>query len=374
MVSVRQHSGLKVMIEAIAGHALAGQRQDRGLLVPEETWPSLLRELYAERLTGLAVEAVESGRVDLSDTQWAELIDRQRTAMLWALALEKKLFRLAPAFERAGVDLVVLKGPSLAHTVYPDPSWRPFGDLDLLVRTKDWRRACEILEEHGFHRRLPEPRPGFDERFGKAAVHRDEQGIDIDLHRTLVLGPFGLWIEPEVLFDRAVPLSLGGRAFRRLDDTSLLLHVCMHAVLGFEKALIMPLRDVMQVAQQGDVDWQELHTLARKWKLRAVVHRAFLMAATTLSTEWKPPALEVGNETASRRELKALSAYVTERRGRGGTARATLLAIPGVRPKLAYVLSLVAPRREFLAARTGGRGSYVRRWRVAASWLRRRRS
>src|SRR5207253_1468780 len=130
-----------------------------------------------------------------------ELLETHREVVLPPLVVERGLLEVAPSFEEAAVEFLILKGPALAHTVYPDPAWRYFTDLDVLVAPKDWRRACAVLEALGFKRGQPEPRPGFVERFGGAPSYHRPTGVEVDLHRTLVLGPFGLWVETDRLFE-----------------------------------------------------------------------------------------------------------------------------------------------------------------------------
>lgn len=356
----------------MAGFGLPGS-DDTAVEVPKEEWPPFLAGLDRQRLTGLAMAAARAGHLELGDEQWDDLLVHHSDSMLWALTVERKLLALADRFEEAGIEAIALKGSTVAHTVYPDPSWRPFGDLDLLVHTADWRRTCALLAGLGFERRLPEPRAGFDERFGKAAVHSNGDGVEIDLHRTLVLGPFGLWMDPDELFGRTATLRLGGREVRRLDDTALLLHACMHASLGWNPPLLMPLRDVAQVASVGEIDWVELADLAERWRLRAVVRHAFQTSAATLGVLLPGEASEVLRSEPTRRERRVLDGYVGHRPARGGTATSTLRAIPGVRSKAAYVRALVFPRREFLDRRTAGRGTYWRRWLIPVRWLTRRR-
>jgi Uncharacterised nucleotidyltransferase len=356
----------------IAGFGLPGHDR-RPVRVAKEEWPAFLQTVELQRLTGLAMAAAGSGSLELSDEQWDELVDHHADAMLWALIVERKLLSLAGQFEEAGIEVVALKGSTMAHTVYPDPSWRPFADVDVLVRTADWRRSCDLLASLGFGRRLPEPRPGFDERFGKAAVHTNGDGVEIDLHRTLVLGPFGLWLDPEDLFRRSVPLRIGGSTVRRLDDTALLLHACIHASLGWAPPLLLPLRDVAQVATHGRIDWEEFERLALKWRLRSVAGHAFQNVAATLEVELPAPAIELARVEPSRKEQRLLAAYTTGRRFRGGTATSTLRAIPGLRVKAAYVWALVFPRRDFLDRRASARGSYWRRWLIPVRWVTRRR-
>jgi hypothetical protein len=338
--------------------------------VPEMDWLRLLAQLDGQRLTGLAVAGAESGWLELTEEQGEQLLERHRMAMMQALALERWLLRVSVAFQAAAIESVVLKGPALAHTVYPNPAWRPFVDLDLLVRGREWRRACEVLAGLGFRRDLPEPRRGFDERFGKAAAHTGPDGLSLDLHRTLVVGPFGLWMDPEELFERTSTLRLAGRDLRRLDDTAVMAHAGMHAALGWWPPLLLPLRDVAQVAWKGNVDWDALAGLARHWRLTAVLQLA-VESARTIGLGMPPEAARVLEGTSRRVERRALKAYTTDRWVGGGTAVATLQAIPGLRAKLSYARHLLFPDREFLVARAGGRRpTYARRLRIPLRWAR----
>lgn len=359
----------------IAGFGLQNGDDPGPVTVPSLAWDWLLPHLSQQRLTGLALASAESRWLELTPEQEAKLLERHRSAMMQALSLERWTVRLSAAFEDAGINSVVLKGSSLAHTVYPDPSWRPFADLDLLVQGRDWRRACTVLSELGFRRDLPEPRPGFDERFGKAAAHTAPDGLSLDLHRTLVLGPFGLWMDPAELFDRAIPFSVGGRVLRRLDDTTLLAHVCMHAVLGWKPPLLLPLRDVAQVARVGRVDWTLLSELARRWRLAAVLRYAFEASSELLGAVLPEESAELLRYRPRRGERRALEAYTTDRRDRGGTALSTVRAIRGIRGKVAYIRSMLFPDRAFLAARAHrpGRPSHVGRLMVPVRWMKRGR-
>ena len=69
------------------------------------------------------------------------------------------------------------------------------------------------------------------------------------------------------------------------------------------------------------------------------------------------------------RDERLLEGYTTKRPA-GGTAVATLAAIPGMRAKAAYVWALTVPRREFLRARMPVRATYPMRWRRAVERVR----
>jgi hypothetical protein len=364
--------GLLGLVRRIAATSLPGRSRGPTTKVPPAAWPRLLSRIVQERLSGLAVEAAEQGWLWLDDDQLRELLEQHREAMLWTLRVERMLLVVSRHLEALGVGSVVLKGPALAHTHYPDPSLRAFRDLDLLVPTRQWRAACSALEALGMRRRLPEPRPGFDERFGKAAVYTGSEGVQVDLHRTLAQGPFGQWMDPEELFGRTTSFALAGRNLRRLDDTALLLHACVHASLGWTPPELLPLRDIAQISTGGEVDWASLEGLAARWRLGAVLVHAFTTTLQALGSVLPTKGRRLMHMEVRPEERRALRAYITGRRRRGATVRSTLRAIRGPRTKAAYIVALVFPKREFVMARTGdgGRGSYLHRWAVPLRWIR----
>jgi hypothetical protein len=66
------------------------------------------------------------------------------------LLLYQQLEAMLEAFERAGLAVMVVKGPVVADTVYPHPGWRPMVDLDLVVKDEDWAPSMAVLTELGF--------------------------------------------------------------------------------------------------------------------------------------------------------------------------------------------------------------------------------
>ena len=358
---------METVARMIAASGLEATKRNEPAELSGPLWERLLARIRFERLTGLAVDSAAAGSLRLSDAQATELLAAHRRAMAWCLGVERKLIGLAEAFDAEGIGFSVLKGPSVAHTVYSESCLRSFADVDLLVSTADYKPACLLLGRLGHRRERPEPRAGFEERFGKASVHKHpEDAIEVDLHRTLVLGPFGLWIRPEELLERRTSFLLAGRKLSRLDDTGMLLNVAMHASLGSWPHRLVPLRDILEVSFFGDVEWDVLIRWAERWRLSAVLQHAFATATTTLGV---PPPIEaraLGSIRAPRSQVRSLAAYMGEERRRGGTAVSTVRAIPGARAKVAYIRALVLPNREFLEARMGeADASYRRRWAIA---------
>jgi hypothetical protein len=347
--------------------AAAGLPGAQPIRVPEVVADAVVGHLANQRLTGVAIEGLRSGAVVLPDGARAALSDAHLRASVLVVALERRLGQVVRALLEEDVEPVVLKGPTLARPFYGSIV-RTYGDIDLLVPVAGWRRALDVLARSGFRRLIPEPRPGFDERFGKGASHADPEGYEVDLHRTLVLGPFGLWIDPDELLSRAVPFSWHDRTFRRLDDTATLLHVCLHASLGSRPPLLLPLRDVLQVAYTGTVDWGAFAELSRRWRIGAPVSWALRSAAETLGVPLPPAAAALELGAPGLVERWALRAYVTDRRGTGGIELGTLVGLDGIRDRIAYARALLFPDEEFRATR--GTPRRTARWKRPAAWAR----
>jgi len=130
---------------------------------------------------------------------------------------------------------------------------------------------------------------------------------------------------------------------------------------------------VAQVAHFATAEWDAVLERSARWRLGSVVRHALEYASSHLDVALPPEASPVMAGRSPRKERRALRAYVTDRRYRGGQAISTLGAIRGIRGKAAYIRALLFPDRDFLSDRQGeGRPSYMARWRVALGWLRSR--
>jgi Uncharacterised nucleotidyltransferase len=66
------------------------------------------------------------------------------------MRMTAELFRLLNLFAAKDISAIVVKGPVLAMQACGDPAMRSYGDLDLLVRQRDIRRATESLQAVGY--------------------------------------------------------------------------------------------------------------------------------------------------------------------------------------------------------------------------------
>jgi hypothetical protein len=341
-------------LRAIAAYGLPGSLP-AGPAAPLDPvqWDELLLHVRLQRLSPLLARAVSDGTFPATDPQIKEALDVDTQALARVLVLEATLVQAAGLLSDAGVAFRVLKGPTVAHLDYPDPAWRDFGDIDLLVRPDHLELAIAMLGRHGYARRFPEPRAGFDRRFTKSVSVVNPDGLEFDLHRTLAPGPLGLRVQVDMLWD-APParLRLGGRTLDAMGPDERLLHACYHAVLGNSPPRLVPLRDIGQLLLGDAVDSDRVRRLAAAWRGQAVVAHAISTAWSSLRLTDQVALSTWAAEYVPRgRERNELARAISPRYTFTAQAVDAVRAIRGPRDRLAYLTALAVPDRRYLRGR-----------------------
>ena len=218
----------------------------------DRDWRGLLALARTQRAEGPLAQAIAAGALVVTPQQQDQAFAAHRAAMSLTLLLERDLLAIHAHLVDAGVDLVVVKGAATAHLDEADPAARAFGDIDLLVRASSLPTAIRVIEQQGGTRRHLEPRPGFDTRFSKGVSFRFARNCEIDLHRTLAPGPFGLRVDLDELFASRQHYEIGDIGLDALDRPSRFLHAAYHAVLGDAFPRLTTLRDLVRTAPVSD--------------------------------------------------------------------------------------------------------------------------
>jgi hypothetical protein len=337
---------------AVAGYRLPGA--SRALpaepLGPQE-WATVLAAAQNHRLTGFLEAAVADGALPATEEQARQARAAHRTAQLRVLALEGELVAVVERLAGAGVDTRVLKGSAVAHLDYPDPGLRSFIDNDVLLRAADIGRAAEVLTAAGYRRTLAEPRPGFDRRFDKGMTLIPPAGYEVDLHRTFVLGPWGLRIDLAALWDEGQEFHLAGHALRALSPVNRFVHACYHAALGNWPLRLGSLRDVAEMLRRLDGDAEPVRLLAARWRVEAVVAAAVVDSRRLLGITAVGALSRWASEyRPTRRELDWLALHTHSDKTFAAQALATLRVLRW-RDKAAYLRALMLPDARYTAGR-----------------------
>jgi putative nucleotidyltransferase-like protein len=184
-------------------------------------------------------------------------------AVAWALVADRTIAKVFAALNAAGVEAIVLKGPSLADLYIGEPM-RVYTDSDLLVAEEALPRAASVLHGLGFVR-LPSGDVEEEPHSQHAEIwHRSADMAYVDLHRTLPgigVSPRAAWA---ILSSRTERLRVRGVDVDVLVRPARALHVALHAAQHGAKGG-KPLRDLGLGVERFDEEvWVDALGLARE--------------------------------------------------------------------------------------------------------------
>lgn len=174
------------------------------------------------------------------------------------------------ALEKAGIQPVLMKGASLA-ALYPEPSMRQWGDIDLFVGKEQYHPACAVMRET-FPKALK-----FDEELDHYKHYNIiADGVSIETHRVSVNMTHPRDVRRYAKMEafgvaKAESLEVSGLEVNIFEPTFNALFVFLHAWehLITEGANIRQLCDLALLLQheQETIDWKRLERWLKELKL-----------------------------------------------------------------------------------------------------------
>jgi hypothetical protein len=193
-----------------------------------------------------------------------------------------ELFRLVDQFRDAGLDAVLVKGPTLALRAYGDTGARQYGDLDFLVRQKDILRATELMISAGYQ---PEIRPeaiSAKKIPGQYVFVRIAAPLLVELHteRTMRYFPRGLPIEE--FFARRQYIAIDSHQIPALAIEDELLLICIHGAKHLWERLSLVADIAAFVDRQTSLNWEHSFATARAVGAERMLDTGLLLARNLL--------------------------------------------------------------------------------------------
>jgi len=279
--------------------------------------------------------------VTLPERQRATLGGLRRTSALNSLGLASDLAKSCAALDRAGIEVLAIKGPAFATLVYGSPDRREARDLDLLVRPEALDHALSVLDDLGFR---PDGNGPGEVNAHLARVRRGQEHV-VDLRhgaRSMLIELHVSLVSDDRLFPAAglqpwentVTVTVAGVPIRTLSLEAAVVYAAFHGCKHVWARLFW-LMDMAAAVQSGAVRWETALTLARRVGCERHLAVALVLARDLLGTPLPPavasePALVARAEKAASVMRSTLTAPpLTDRQAvyRIGLARYTLLDI-----------------------------------------------
>jgi hypothetical protein len=210
-------------------------------------------------------------------------IDNTRTN----LGLIRELRDVVHQLKARDIDCALFKGISLSQLVYRDFSIRKCGDIDLLVRKKDFRRAKALFLSLGFRQTLSDKA---ELACLQSALWHEQRRLQVDLHWGIP--PALLGIRSDKIMNSLSQMSIGGTSVSVFSTEDVFITLCVNAVKEYWNQLLYPYCDIHEFLQSDiRLDWQPLLRRAEALNCRRPLVAALGVVSHLFETRL-PPALQ----------------------------------------------------------------------------------
>jgi hypothetical protein len=264
--------------------------------------PDLVALADAHKVTPWLAAAVASDAEFLDEPALRPLTEAATGQAFHTLRRFAELSAILTLLNDADVPVVVLKGPVLGQTVYPEASLRPYGDVDMLIHERDLVLVSRMLiargyeEKNGAHdhggERLHECHGVFQRIFTNQSsgqiveVHCD--------HLQIGLEPVGM----DEIWAKSIPIRLGRGHARALEPHDLFVQLCVHLQRhGYERLIWF--KDLDLIVRAGSVDWSEVESRAIAQGCLASVAYTLRLLPEVLGTPLPEGARALSNRQGS---------------------------------------------------------------------------
>jgi hypothetical protein len=284
-------------VTALAQRGAGVKRGEMPTLHHPDAWSTVLDLATEHRVAPLVWEALSDAASAVPPPIGAafekQLFQSSATSMLCENALQGLMTMLA----LCGVDVLVLKGPSIAHSVYPRPQLRTYNDLDVLCRSTDYPKLRRALLAGGYaavpfepmgpsdgsHETL-KPKPSPMESHSVRGFYDSSADVKFEVHFDLL--QFGLRDRNcEEFWRRSRTLKAGPIQIPVLSPEHQFLHLAAHVQRhSFSRLGWLIDIDLLVRQQLERLDWSSIVQLARDEGMGAVVRHVLEIAHSVLDT------------------------------------------------------------------------------------------
>ena len=257
--------------------------------------------------------------VPRADGALSEVLNRLRAGLFgdiqFRMFLTRELLNLCQQFQTQGIPLLAYKGPALSFFLYQDVTFRPFSDLDILVRKKDFQKAAGLLRQMGYHfpldRLTPKRRRAALRCERSYTMSRLIEGkrVIAELHWDIMPACFFLPVNTEDFWKRIQPIEIHGTRIFIHGVEDLLLTLCAHGCKdGWSR--LWWLTDIAELIRaHPEIRWPQVMERAKTLGAQRILGLGLFLAHHLLRVNLLDRVLQ---KIASDREIPPMTEKVKE--------------------------------------------------------------
>jgi len=184
-----------------------------------------------------------------------------------------QLIELTNLLNKNSIDVISIKGPTLAKLAYGDITLRQFGDIDILVRESQIQKVDEILKRYGYQSLY---RDGIlsnqiclDKLIDIGYIYN--QTILLEVHWRLLESKHNGDMALNKPFDSTQSIDINTTTLYTLSNELLLIYVALHGA-KHAWSRIGWVCDIDRLVRRGDIEWQTCIDMARESKMQQALY------------------------------------------------------------------------------------------------------
>jgi hypothetical protein len=281
-------------VTAVALIGAGGRPEPLPELDSPELWPTVVDLAIGHRVAPLLWEALSRAPeaiapAGIREALLAQLLRSSATRLL----CESTLADVVRILRSRGVEIIVLKGPTVAHAVYPRPELRLYHDLDVLCRVSDYKALYEALSASGYisagtleamgtHEKLAE-KPSPSESHSVRGFYDPSGDMKIEVHFDAL--QLGLLDRHEEQFWRqSWTREVSGVEIRVLAPEHQFLQLAAHAHRHGYSRLSWLIELDLFIRRHESMDWGLVTEVARAEGIGTTLRHALATAQAVLGT------------------------------------------------------------------------------------------
>lgn len=199
-------------------------------------WTQALQAIQRHRIVGPTYYALSrQGQADYPPPAFQRAIRLRHYKNSFQMAKMYQSFNLVVnQLTQQAIDFMVVKGPVLAHTIYPTPAIRYFRDLDLILMERDRVAAGAALSRVKYE--IDEDAVGFLPQLTPEVLalrhtqyFNQQTDLPVEIHWDNFLVDDLVLRDMESIWRRAIDVGIGDMVVKAPSLEDHLMHLCAHA-------------------------------------------------------------------------------------------------------------------------------------------------
>lgn len=267
------------------------------------------------------------------------------------MLIEQRLHHVLRQFQKRNINVIVMKGCHLIHSLYPF-GIRPIEDIDISLDRDYYTVVDQIMGEMGYDHCAADLDLWTHVHVSNKLTYmnRTDPKIPIDFHFSLGSYPYLGRMPFHDLLEHAEPVADDLPAFWVLKSEMLLVHLCLHLFQHHHEKWQVSAYDICTLTTLRDesMDWKVFLSIVEKYALQLPVQYA-ISKASSLADIPIPAAVTTKLHTmkADRKQRRIFQSSLTMVHGMEKYS-VQFWALPGIRLKLQCLRRIVFPSASFL--------------------------